>query len=163
MQNNPEIEQVVDAAVKLARIKMHEYVLTEHLLLSMLRHLPFRKIVDNFGVDATMLDNELDAFLNAQLSIVNTRSDLQPRKTQALERIFNRANVQVMFTGRRTMSVVDIYLSIMAETNSHAHYFLLKYGIKKSEFVEFYHIRFLGTSIARLSQNCNYLDHQNSS
>ena len=139
MQNNPEIEQVVDAAVKLARIKMHEYVLTEHLLLSMLRHLPFRKIVDNFGVDATMLDNELDAFLNAQLSIVNTRSDLQPRKTQALERIFNRANVQVMFTGRRTMSVVDIYLSIMAETNSHAHYFLLKYGIKKSEFVEFYH------------------------
>jgi ATP-dependent Clp protease ATP-binding subunit ClpA len=26
----------------------------------------------------------------------------------------------------------------MSETNSHAHYFLLKYGVKKTEFVEFY-------------------------
>jgi ATP-dependent Clp protease ATP-binding subunit ClpA len=27
---------------------------------------------------------------------------------------------------------------MMSETNSHAHYFLLKYGVKKAEFVEFY-------------------------
>ena len=139
MQTNPEVEQVVDAAVKLARSKMHEYVLTEHLLLSMIQHPPFRAVLEKFGVHSGQLENEVDQWLNSQLSIVNTKSELQPRKTQALERIFNRANVQVMFTGRRTMSVVDIYLSIMAETNSHAHYFLLKYGIKKSEFVEFYH------------------------
>ena len=139
MQTNPEVEQVVDAAVKLARSKMHEYVLTEHLLLSMIQHPPFRAVLEKFGVHSSQLENEVDQWLNSQLSIVNTKSELQPRKTQALERIFNRANVQVMFTGRRTMSVVDIYLSIMAETNSHAHYFLLKYGIKKSEFVEFYH------------------------
>jgi ATP-dependent Clp protease ATP-binding subunit ClpA len=41
-----------------------------------------------------------------------------------------------MFTGRRAMSTVDLYLSIMSEGNSHAHYFLLKYGVKKQEFVE---------------------------
>lgn len=139
MQANPEVEQVVDAAVKLARSKMHEYVLTEHLLLSMIQHPPFRAVLEKFGVHSSQLENEVDQWLNSQLSIVNTNSELQPRKTQALERIFNRANVQVMFTGRRTMSVVDIYLSIMAETNGHAHYFLLKYGIRKSEFVEFYH------------------------
>ena len=139
MQTNPEVEQVVDAAVKLAREKMHQYVLTEHLLLSMVRHLPFRKVLDKFDVDSDRLEKEIDSFLDAQISIVNTSSDLQPKKTQALERIFNRAHVQVMFNARRSMSVVDIYLSIMAETNSHAHYFLLKYGIRKSEFVEFYY------------------------
>ena len=139
MQTNPEVEQVVDAAVKLAREKMHQYVLTEHLLLSMVRHSPFRKVLDKFDVDSDRLEKEIDSFLDAQISIVNTSSDLQPKKTQALERIFNRAHVQVMFNARRSMSVVDIYLSIMAETNSHAHYFLLKYGIRKSEFVEFYH------------------------
>jgi ATP-dependent Clp protease ATP-binding subunit ClpA len=36
------------------------------------------------------------------------------------------------------MSLIDVYLSIMAENNSHAHYFLLKYGIRKAEFIEFY-------------------------
>jgi len=138
MQNNPEVEQVVEAAVKLARDKNHEYVLTEHLLLGMIRHAPFRRVVEKFGADADLLDVELDAYLDSQINLVSDAKDLQPRKTTALERIFNRANVQVMFTGRRTMSVIDIYLSIMAETNSHAHYFLLKYGIRKAEFIEFY-------------------------
>jgi ATP-dependent Clp protease ATP-binding subunit ClpA len=138
MQNNPEIEQVVEAAVKLAREKCHEYVVTEHLLLGMLRHLPFRRVVDKFGADADLLDTEIDAYLDSQVNLISTAENLQPRKTQALERIFNRANVQVMFTGRRSMSLIDVYLSIMAENNSHAHYFLLKYGIRKAEFIEFY-------------------------
>ena len=37
MQNNPEIEQIVDVAVKLARDRKHEYVLTEHVLLALIR------------------------------------------------------------------------------------------------------------------------------
>ena len=56
MQNNPEVEQVVEAAVKLARDKGHEYVLTEHLLLGMIRHVPFRRVVEKFGADADLLD-----------------------------------------------------------------------------------------------------------
>ena len=138
MQNNPEIEQLVDQAVKIARTKQHEYVLTEHLLLAMIQHVPFRKVVEKYGVEVDMMEAELDTYLNSQMNLVNAKPDLQPRKTQTLERIFNRANVQVMFTGRRTMTTIDLYLSIMAETNSHAHYYLLKYGIRKSEFVEFY-------------------------
>ena len=138
MQNNPEIEQLVDQAVKIARTKQHEYVLTEHLLLAMIQHAPFRKVVEKYGVEVDMMEAELDVYLNSQMNLVNSKPDLQPRKTQTLERIFNRANVQVMFTGRRTMTTIDLYLSIMAETNSHAHYYLLKYGIRKSEFVEFY-------------------------
>ena len=138
MQNNPEIEQLVDQAVKIARTKQHEYVLTEHLLLAMIQHAPFRKVVEKYGVEVEMMEAELDTYLNSQMNLVRHRADLQPRKTQTLERIFNRANVQVMFTGRRALSVIDLYLSIMAETNSHAHYYLLKYGIRKNEFVEFY-------------------------
>jgi ATP-dependent Clp protease ATP-binding subunit ClpA len=138
MQNNPEIEQLVDQAVKIARTKQHEYVLTEHLLLAMIQHAPFRKVVEKYGVEVEMMEAELDAYLDSQMNLVKAKADLQPRKTQTLERIFNRANVQVMFTGRRSLSVIDLYLSIMAETNSHAHYYLLKYGIRKSEFVEFY-------------------------
>ena len=138
MQNNPEIEYLVDQAVKIARDKKQEYVITEHLLLSMVRHDPFRKTLDKFGVEVDLLDQELDAYLNSLTSVTKDTEELQPKKTAALERIFNRANVQVMFTGRRTMSTIDLYLSIMAETNSHAHYFLLKYGVKKQEFVDFW-------------------------
>ena len=138
MQNNPEIEYIVEQAVKLARDKHHEYVVTEHLLLSLVRHAPFRKTLDRFGVEVVPMEQEIDAYLDSLKHLVKADPNLQPRKTQTLERLFNRANVQVMFTGRRTLTTLDLYLSIMAETNSHAHYFLLKYGVKKTEFSDFY-------------------------
>ena len=137
MQNNPEIEQIIETAVKLARDRKHEYVLTEHVLLAMVRYNPFQHVLEKFGVDVPMLDQELDAYLASLVNLVNER-EVAPRKTNALERCFNRALTQVLFTGRRSVSTVDLYLAMMAETNSHAHYFLLKYGVKKQEFVDFW-------------------------
>ena len=137
MQNNPEIEQIVDAAVKIARTKQHEYVLTEHVLLSMIQHVAFRKVLEKYGTDVQMFEQELDAYLNSLVNLVKD-GDIQPKKTNALERCFNRALTQVLFTGRRSVTTVDLYLAMMSETNSHAHYFLLKYGVKKAEFVDFY-------------------------
>jgi ATP-dependent Clp protease ATP-binding subunit ClpA len=137
MQNNPEIEQIVDAAVKLARDRKHEYVMTEHVLLALIRHEPFRHVLEKFGTDTNVLDQELDSYLSGLVVAVSNK-DIQPKKTNALERVFNRALTQVLFTGRRTISTLDLYLAMMSENNSHAHYFLLKYGIKKAEFVEFY-------------------------
>ena len=153
MQNNPEIELVVDQAVKIAREKSHEYVTTEHLLLSLIRHAPFRKTLDRFGVEITQMDQEVNAYLDSIKGMVKVDADLQPRKTQTLERLFNRANVQVMFTGRRTLTTLDLYLSIMAETNSHAHYFLLKYGVKKTEFSDFYSKNYTAGEAAKMNVN----------
>ena len=135
---NPEIESIIEHAVAIAREKKHEYIITEHVLLSMIRHEPFRKTLEKFGVEIAQMDHEVDSYLNSLVSLVRDEENLQPKKTSALERIFNRANVQVMFTGRRTMTTIDLYLSIMSENNSHAHYFLLKYGVKKQEFVDFW-------------------------
>ena len=135
--NNIEIEQVVAAAVKLAKERSHEYVLTEHVLLALIQHAPFRKTLTSFGVNIDMLEMELDAYLRSLTSlVVKNNADHQPRKTNALERCFNRAMTQVLFTGRRSLNTGDLYLAIMAETNSHAQYFLLKYGVKKVEFYE---------------------------
>ena len=137
MQNNPEIEQLIAAAVKIARDKHHEYVMTEHVLMALIRYAPFRKILDKFGTDIKMLESELDAYLDSLVSLIKTDVS-QPKKTNALERIFNRALTQVLFTGRRTVTTLDLYLAMMAENNSHAHYYLLKYGVKKVDFVEFW-------------------------
>ena len=137
MQNNPEIEQIIESAVKLARDRKHEYVLTEHMLLAMVRYNPFRQVLEKFGVDVDMFDQELDAYLVSLVNLV-TDKDVAPRKTNGLERCFNRALTQVLFTNRRSMTTIDLYLAMMAETNSHSHYFLLKYGVKKQEFVDFW-------------------------
>ena len=135
MQQNPEIEHIIEQAVNIARSTKHEFVITEHLLLALIQYDPFRKCLDRFGVEVAQMEQEVVSYLSSLRSITKTE-DYQPKKTQTIERIFNRANVQVMFTGRRSMTTIDLYLSIMAETNSHAHYFFLKYGVKKTEFVQ---------------------------
>ena len=129
---------IVENAIGIAKEKNQEFVLTEHVLLALVRHSPFRKTLEKFGADVNNLDIELNAYLDSQTGIVKNTTNLQPKRTNALERMFNRALTQVMFTGRRVITTVDIYLSIMAENNSHAHYYLLKYGVKKQEFVEFW-------------------------
>jgi len=63
---------------------------------------------------------------------------LVPKKTHSLERVFNRAFTQVLFSAREQMEVIDLYLSITQEPNSHAAYFLLKWGVHRKGLVKLY-------------------------
>ena len=152
MNPSAEIENIVDQSVQLARELEHEYVTTEHLTLAMVRHVPFRKCLAKYGIDVEQLDQDLLAYIVSLVSLVRSSVDI-PKKTSALERVFNRANVQVMFTGRRSLSVIDVFLSIMSESNSHAQYFMLNHGMKKSEFVEFWHKNYQPATEAKMSTN----------
>lgn len=134
MHTSPEIESIIENAIKKAKEKNHEYVTIEHLLFALINHPPFKKCLINYNIEFEALNDELDSYLTSLHAI--ERPDVQPKKTNALERVMNRSVTQVLFTGRRQVTTVDLYLSIALEGNSHAHYFLLKYGINKSEFVQ---------------------------
>jgi len=137
MQQNPEIEHILANAQKIARTKHHEYITLEHLALALIRHAPFNAVLEKYGVSVVDLDQDLEAYIDSMISL-NTDKSIEPKKTNALERVFNRALTQVLFTGRRSMTTVDLWLAIMNETNSHAQYFMLKYGIDKKTFIEFW-------------------------
>ena len=141
MQINPEIEQITDYAIALAKKKGHEYVLTEHLLVSLMSYEPFYFCIKEFGVDADGMIADIEDYLNSLMPkpvTPGTEHDA-PRRTNSLERVYNRASTQVLFTGRKYVTTIDLFLAISAETNSHAHYFILKYGVDNKEaFAEFW-------------------------
>ena len=134
---NPEVEQVIEQAIQLAKQRKHAYVTLEHMLLSMITHQSFKRILDTFGVDTDSMALDISVYIDNLKSMVvdNPEEGFQPRKSNALERMFNRAVTQVLFTGRRRVEIVDVYLSMLTETNSHANYFLLKWGVTRAEFV----------------------------
>jgi len=138
MQQNPELEQILAQAQKLARIKKHEYVLLEHLALALVQHNPFNTVLQKFGVDVVMLEQDLDNYLESLNCIDADKKNTDPKKTNCLERVFNRALTQVLFTGRRTVTTIDLWLAIMGESNSHAQYYFLKHGLEKKTFIEFW-------------------------
>ena len=135
MNNSPEIENIIEKAIGFAKERKHQYCTVEHLLLALITHPPFKKCLDNFGVETEVMTHEVASYLDSLHAIAVEDENLQPKRTTSIERVINRSVTQVLFTGRRQVTTIDLYLSIAAEGNSHAHYYLLKYGINKNEFV----------------------------
>ncbi len=138
MTNSPEIENIIEQAIAFAKERKHQYCTVEHLLLALITHTPFKKCLDSFGADTDLMAQEVGSYLNGlhAIELKHIAADeIQPRKTNSLERVMNRSVTQVLFTGRRQVTTIDLYLSMASEGNSHAHYFLLKYGVNKQEFV----------------------------
>jgi ATP-dependent Clp protease ATP-binding subunit ClpA len=144
MTHSPEIESIIEHALEQATERKHQYVTVEHLLLALINHQAFKKCVVGFGVDFDTMQQEITAYLDSLHAIVSTNAEVVPRKTNSLERVMNRSVTQVLFTGRRHVTTIDLYLSIASETNSHAHYFLLKYGINKNEFIAYWQKHYKG-------------------
>jgi len=139
--NSPEIEAIIEQAVVFAKNRSHEYCTIEHLLLALMSHTPFKRCAENFGADTETMVKELTHYVDNLHAIVvkeNLGQDINPKKTNSLERVMNRSVTQVLFTGRKSVTTIDLYLSIVSETNSHAHYFLMKYGLTKNEFVPYW-------------------------
>jgi len=153
LHTNPEIEVVIQNATELAKQHNHEYVTLEHLAHGLIVFKPFNELLANFGIDVAGLATDLEEYLHKQTYIITTEENTTPKKTQSLERVFNRALTQVMFSGRSHAQVIDIFLSIAAEANSHASYFFNKYGINKLELIEFYRNNYTEARPARRTNN----------
>jgi ATP-dependent Clp protease ATP-binding subunit ClpA len=139
MHSNPEIEQIINNACQLAKDYKHEYVTLEHLLIGLVEFRSFNQLLINFGVEVDELLRDLYDYIGHQDHLVKPGvENLTPLRTHALERVFNRAFTQVLFGARDQMLPIDLFLSISQEPNSHAAYFLLKWGINRKALVDFF-------------------------
>ena len=138
LKSNPEIEQIIATATTLAKDSGHEYVTVEHLLIALVEFPSFNELLDKYGVNISGLLDDLYDYLLGQNYLGNADITKQPQKTHTLERVFNRAFTQVLFSAREQMETIDLYLSISQEGQSHAAYFLLKWGVQRKELVELY-------------------------
>ena len=153
MNSSPEIENIIERAVGITKEYRHQYVTVEHLLLALITHPPFKKCLAQFKVDVDLMIGEVEAYLHGMHAIESKDPDVQPRKTNTLERVMNRGVTQVIFTGRRQVTTIDLYLSIATEGNTHAHYFLLKYGVVKNQFVDFWQRNYKGDNYVSMGEN----------
>ena len=153
MNNSPEIENIIEQSLAYAKQNNHEYVTIEHLLYALITFAPFKKCLSNYGVDVDLMIDEVDSYVKSLHAIETKDPDKSPKKTNSLERVMNRSVTQVLFTGRRQVTTVDLYLSIASESNSHAHYFLLKYGIGRQDFLPFWQKNYKGAEYGSMTDN----------
>ena len=133
-ENNGRINEVIARAFQEALNREHEYVTLEHILRVMLDEEEVKDVLTELELDVVLLRDEIDQWLREQEDI-RVEGITKPRKTATLERCFNRAYTQAIFTGRGHMEPLDLLISIAAEKNSHANFFLVKNGVTKDAII----------------------------
>ena len=138
VEPSSELQLVFEKAIDVAKKLKHEYLTIEHLLFAMLCEESFNKCVVGYGADANFLKKNLELYLKNKCDeIVTEATDVKPRKTQAVERVLNRAFTQVLFNGRQKIEPTDVFLAMMSEKRSYANYYISQAEIDKDKFADY--------------------------
>ena len=137
VEPSKDLQLVFEKSIKDAQKLKHEYLTLEHLLFSMMCDETFYNIIKGFGADADYIKSNLEHYLKTNCKDLILEQKVKPKKTQAVERVLNRAFTQVLFAGRNSIDLTDVVLSIMSEKKSHANYYLEQGGVTKEQFAEY--------------------------
>lgn len=135
MDNDDKISQVLNRAYELAHSLEHEYVTLEHILSVLLENEEVIELLEKTEINHKNILDQISGWLHTQEEIRVPGLE-KPRKTATLERVFNRAFMQALFSGRQQISPVDLMTSILSEKNSHANYFLVQAGLNKEKIIK---------------------------
>ena len=138
VEPSEDLQLVFEKAIAAAKNLNHEYLTIEHLLFAMLCEESFFNCIQGFGSDPEYIKKNLEHYLKTKCDeIVTTVPDLKPRKTQAVERVLNRAFTQVLFNGRQRIEPTDVFLAMMSEKRSWAIYYIQQVNIDKEKFSDY--------------------------
>jgi ATP-dependent Clp protease ATP-binding subunit ClpA len=131
-----KVEKMVERAVALANDNNHEYVTLEHILLSLLHEKDVNELILAIGGQPAKIKTDLIKFLgDPALKKPDALKDLPAKRTSVLNRTFQRALTQLVFSGRNELSNEAVLLSILSEETSHAHYFLGANGVSREKII----------------------------
>jgi ATP-dependent Clp protease ATP-binding subunit ClpA len=140
VEPSDQLQVVFEKAVADCKKLSHEYVTLEHLVFAMLCEEKFSELLSNYGADVNYIKTNLEHYLKNKLDeikVENPPKGFKPKKTQTVERVLNRAFTQVLFSGRQSIELVDVFLSVLSEKRSFAVFFINKGGIEKDKFADF--------------------------
>ena len=136
MPDQDKVEHIISRAFALAKSLNHEYVTIEHLLAVLLEEEEVKHIVGSVGPNPEEIRVSILNHVNTNMSDIIVPGPVEPRKTTTLERTFNRAFTQALFNRRNAIHSKDLFLSILAERNSHAYYFLAMHGVDRDSIIQ---------------------------
>jgi ATP-dependent Clp protease ATP-binding subunit ClpA len=135
MSNN-KVEKMIERAVAIANDNNHEYVTLEHILLSILHEKEINELILSIGGQPAKIKTDSIQFLgDPALRKPDALKDVSAKRTQTLNRTFQRALTQQIFSGRNELTNETVLLSMLSEETSHAYYFLTKNGVSREKII----------------------------
>jgi ATP-dependent Clp protease ATP-binding subunit ClpA len=138
VEPSDNLQAVFENAIDTAKKLHHEYLTIEHLLFAMLLEDSFATAIAGFGANADDMKADLNDYLQNKCAEITVEDVVvKPKKTQAVERVLNRAFTQVLFNGRQRIEPTDVFLAMIGEKRSWAQYYIQKAEIDKDKFNDY--------------------------
>jgi ATP-dependent Clp protease ATP-binding subunit ClpA len=131
-----KVEKMIERAVSIANDNNHEYVTLEHILLSLLHEKDVNELILSISAQPAKIKADVIQFLGQpELKKPEALKDVPAKRTAVLQRTFQRALTQLVFSGRNELTNEAVLLSILSEETSHAYYFLGKNGVNREKII----------------------------
>ena len=132
------LEKAISQAFKIASEKNHQYVTLEHLLLSLADEPDALNVMKACSVDTALLKENLEFYIDNELdNIINSEKEAEPQPTAGFQRVIQRSIVHVQSSGKNEVTGANILVSLFAERESHATYFLQEQEVTRYDVVNF--------------------------
>ena len=135
---NRELEQTLNDAFKEARVKRHEFMTVEHLLLSLLDNDAALGVLNACGSDIGKLRKDLLEFVDSTTPLIQEVDDeRETQPTLGFQRVLQRAVFHVQSSGKSEVTGANVLVAIFSEQESQAVYFLKQQNIARIDVVNF--------------------------
>jgi ATP-dependent Clp protease ATP-binding subunit ClpA len=131
------LETALIRAIREAKEHRHEYVTVEHMLYGLLYDELAEYIIRECGGSPRNLKNRLESFFAGELPVLTNPVAGEPAQTVAFNRVLQRAVAHVQSCGKKEVDSSDVLVSIFAEAESHAVFFLGSEGLGRMSVVDF--------------------------
>tara|TARA_B100000963_G_scaffold358315_1_gene382657 strand:- start:77 stop:2356 length:2280 start_codon:yes stop_codon:yes gene_type:complete len=132
------LEKSISNAFSFAAEKNHQYVTLEHLLFSLMDEQDAVNVMKACSVDIRLLKENLEHYIDHELdNIVNSEKISEPQPTAGFQRVIQRSIVHVQSSGKSEVTGANILVSLFAERESHATYFLQEQEVTRYDVVNF--------------------------
>ena len=129
-----ELREVLSQTANFAAELKHEMLLAEHLLFVMSKDEKIEYLFDSFNVDAAELREKLWVFLDRNIEKID--NNIPPVESVTFNRILHNSLNRAASCEKENVSVIDVFVSILDEKQSHACYFLQQAGMDHYQVIK---------------------------
>ena len=134
---NKELEITIEATVRDAEARRHEYLTVEHILFAILHDEWGIEVITNCGGSIDNLKSAVESFFEKNTPKLPKDSKDYPEPTIAFRRVFQTAITHTRSAEKEEADAGDILSAIFMEKDSHDVHFLLSEGISRLDILNF--------------------------
>jgi ATP-dependent Clp protease ATP-binding subunit ClpA len=134
---NKNLERCLENTIKEAKQSHHEYLSAEHILFALLRDDWGKDIIISCGGNLNRIRESLLKFFKERIPALAHKGYSEPIAAAGFQRVLQRALLHVQSSGKKEADAGDMLVSIFAEKDSHAAYFLKKEGITRMDVLNY--------------------------